>query len=94
MRYCTKESVLTLLILAGAAIAAGLHPAAAASCTTKAGSATGLTRGFAEYEALLIIRQTTGNWPIQTDAISKPIYRCRQGNVLWSCFATAKVCRK
>jgi hypothetical protein len=46
---------LTLILPAPAALAE--------SCVTKHGSATGITRDFAEYEAFLIIRQVTGNWP-------------------------------
>lgn len=67
--------------------------ARAESCITKHGSATGITRGFAEYEAFLIIRQVTGNWPFQQDRISKPAYTCRSDGALWTCSATAKVCK-
>lgn len=62
-------------------------------CEVRAGSATGLTRGFAEYEAFLIIRQVSGNWPIQTDRISKPDTTCTQKNLLWHCRAKAKICK-
>lgn len=62
-------------------------------CQTRAGVATGVTRAFAEYEALLIIRQVTGNWPVGKDRIGPPLYDCRQGAVLWTCRAVAKVCR-
>jgi len=65
---------------------------AAAGCVTKAGSATGITKDFAQYEAQLIIRQVTGNWPIQTDRISKPIYTCKSDGAMWTCRAVAKVC--
>ncbi|WP_072390378.1 hypothetical protein [Hyphomicrobium sp. CS1GBMeth3] len=64
-----------------------------AKCVTKHGSATGLTRGFAEYEAFLIIRQVTGNWPFQQDQISEPKYKCKGEGVMWTCSATAEVCR-
>ena len=67
---------------------------AQARCVTKAGEATGITRGFAEYEALLVIRQVTGNWPIETDRIETPVYACRQGAVLWTCSARAQVCKR
>jgi len=63
------------------------------TCVTKHGSATGITRGFAEYEAFLIIRQVTGNWPFQQDRISKPAYKCRTDGALWTCGATAEVCK-
>jgi hypothetical protein len=66
---------------------------AAERCVTKAGSATGVTRGFAEYEAELIIRQVTGNWPIQSDRIGKPRYSCMQDGALWTCRAVARVCK-
>jgi hypothetical protein len=72
----------------------GPAPAAwAESCVTKHGSATGITRGFAEYEAFLIIRQVTGNWPIEQDRFSKPVYKCKSDGALWTCSATAKVCK-
>lgn len=90
----------TLKVACPAVIAAGLltallpTPAAhAESCVTKHGSATGITRDFAEYEAFLIIRQVTGNWPFQQDRISKPAYKCKGGGALWTCSATAKVCK-
>ncbi len=75
---------LTLCLSSGAAQAAG--------CVTKAGSATGITRSFAEYEALLIIRQVTGNWPFETDRIGKPEYTCADNGALWTCRAVAEVC--
>jgi hypothetical protein len=76
------------------AVATIANPALAAErCVTKAGSATGITRGFAEYESLLIIRQVTGNWPIETDRIGKPSYRCKQDGAMWTCKAVAKVCK-
>jgi hypothetical protein len=65
----------------------------AQTCVTKYGSATGITRGFAEYESFLIIRQVTGNWPFQQDRISKPTHKCASDGALWTCKATAKVCR-
>ena len=66
--------------------------AVAETCVTKAGSATGITRGFTEYEAFLVIRQVTGNWPFQTDRIGAPTYKCSQDGVLWTCHAQAIVC--
>lgn len=66
---------------------------AGGTCVTKHGSATGITRDFAEYEAFLIIRQVTGNWPFETDRFSKPVYTCSHDGALWTCRATAKVCK-
>ena len=77
----------------GAALSASAFPALAEKCAVKGGKATGVTRGFAEYESLLIIRQATGNWPFETDRIGKPAYSCKQDGVLWTCHATATVCR-
>lgn len=74
-------------------VATSTSSAQAESCVTKAGSATGVTRGFAEYESLLIIRQVTGNWPFETDRIGKPSYTCKQDGALWTCRAVAKVCK-
>lgn len=78
--------------LAAAAFALAFPASAvAASCVTKAGSETGISRGFAEYPAFLIIRQVTGNWPFQQDRLSNPVYNCKQDGVLWNCRATAEV---
>ena len=71
-----------------------LAPAALAeTCVTKRGSATGITRGFAEYEAFLIIRQVTGNWPFETDRLTKPVFNCAHDGALWTCRAMSKVCK-
>jgi hypothetical protein len=88
--FCFACCALILLShkpVTGDALAASSKP-----CVTKAGEATGITRAFAEYEALLIIRQVTGNWPIESDEIRAPSYRCTQGTVLWTCTARAQVC--
>lgn len=89
------RSVHRFLPLAGGIglLAAGATTALAETCVTKAGSATGITRDFAEYEAFLIIRQVTGNWPIQSDKIGPPAYTCKEGGALWTCRAVAKVCK-
>lgn len=78
---------------AGMALALTLGSSAFAGCVTKAGSATGITKEFAEYESELIIRQVTGNWPIQADNISKPKYTCKSDGALWTCRAVARVCK-
>ena len=65
-----------------------------AVCVHKAGEATGITRSFAEYEALLIIRQVTGNWPVESDRIGPVSYDCRQLAAGWTCRARAKVCKR
>ena len=84
-----------LTALAAALAPVQTSPAAAETpaCVTKHGSATGITRGFAEYEAFLIIRQVTGNWPFEQDRISKPTYKCKSEGVMWTCSATATVCK-
>ena len=64
-------------------------------CVMKAGEGIGSTRGAAEFQAFEIIQQVTGNWPIQTDHITKPKFRCKQGGPLgWTCRAQAQVCKK
>lgn len=92
-----RSNVIAWLATAGLAAALVLLPttpaAHAASCVTKHGAATGITRGFAEYEAFLIIRQVTGNWPFEQDRISKPVYKCKSEGALWTCSATATVCK-
>jgi hypothetical protein len=67
--------------------------ALAETCVKEAGSATGITRGFAEYESFLIIRQVTGNWPFQADRISQPTYTCKGEGMMWTCRAVAQVCK-
>jgi hypothetical protein len=88
---------ISTIVLACLGVAGGLglwaDPIRAETCVVKAGSATGVTRDFAEYEAFLIIRQVTGNWPFQSDRISEPAYDCKQGTILWTCNAKAKVCK-
>lgn len=86
-KVASTAAVSLLLLVLPAAVAAAEH------CVTKHGSATGITRAFAEYEAFLIIRQVTGNWPIETDRFSKPVYKCASDGALWTCKASAKVCR-
>lgn len=81
------------------ALALGSGPLAAAppSCVEKSGSATGLTRDFAHYESLLIIRQVTGNWPIESDRIVETKSNCKPdgaaNGVMWTCVTRAKVCK-
>ena len=52
-----------------------------------------ITRDFAEYEALLIIKQVTGNWPIESDRIVGATYACKPDGAMWRCIARAKVCK-
>ncbi len=64
------------------------------SCVKKAGEGWGITRSIAEFQAYEIIQQVTGNWPIETDRISKPVYTCKGGSGSWTCIARATVCKK
>lgn len=94
--HCTRTTKVWIKIATCLALLAFAQAATApsqAACVTKAGSATGITRGFAEYEAFLIIRQVTGNWPFQQDRISEPAYTCTQDGVMWNCKAVAEVCK-
>lgn len=86
-----KNRFTTAIVLSGAAVC--FAAPAFAGCVTKAGSATGITKEFAQYEAELIIRQVTGNWPIQTDKISAPKYTCKSDGAMWTCKAVARVCK-
>jgi hypothetical protein len=49
---------------------------------------------MAQFQSYEIIEQVTGNWPIKTDAISKPVYSCKGGDGSWTCIARATVCTK
>jgi hypothetical protein len=64
------------------------------TCVKKAGEGWGMTRGMAEFQSYEIIQQVTGNWPIQTDKISKPVYSCKGAAGSWTCIARATVCKK
>lgn len=82
-------------ILTVAAIAVvGMTGAASAGCVKKAGSGYGLTKSMAQFQSFEIIEQVTGNWPIRTDKISKPVYACKESSVGWNCKAYATVCSK
>lgn len=94
----SRVFVVMFAILVSAAVTTdgygqGRAKAAVSPCVLKGGEATGITRTFAEYEALLIIRQVTGNWPIETDRIDRVRYTCRQDAAGgWTCRANARVC--
>ncbi|NJM35242.1 MAG: hypothetical protein HC850_11615 [Rhodomicrobium sp.] len=84
-----------LAVIAAAAFA--LLPAEAQAdshCVKKAGQGWGITRSIAEFQAYEIIQQVTGNWPVATDKISKPVYSCKGGEGSWTCIARATVCKK
>lgn len=66
----------------------------AASCVKKGGGGWGVTKGHAELNALGAIKMSTGNWPIVTDKISDPVYKCESGVTGWNCKAYATVCKK
>lgn len=84
---------LTVALVTGSGVAL----AAPRACVEKSGSATGLTRDFAHYESLLIIRQVTGNWPLETDHIVETKSSCKpddgSNGVMWTCVTRAKVCK-
>ena len=82
--------------LCAAGLAFGLVNAAEAKsvCVKKAGEGWGVTKGIAEFQAFEIIQQVTGNWPFQSDEISKPVYSCKGGDGSWTCVARATVCKK
>ena len=37
---------------------------------------------------------STGNWPVKTDYISAPTYKCGPGGIGYVCHARATVCKK
>ena len=78
-----------LMLSMGAASAEGK-----AKCVKKAGEGWGITKEIAQFQSFEIIQQVTGNWPIQSDQISKPVYSCKGGDGSWTCIARATVCSK
>ena len=90
LRSVILASVLCVSALGLAAGGAEAKP----NCVKKAGEGWGITRGIAEFQSYEIIQQVTGNWPFQTDAISKPVYSCKGGDGSWTCIARATVCKK
>jgi hypothetical protein len=71
-----------------------LQANAKTKCVKKAGEGWGITRSIAEFQSFEIIQQVTGNWPIQSDEISKPVYKCKGSDGSWTCIARATVCKK
>ena len=67
---------------------------AKSACVKKAGEGWGITQGIAKFQAYEIIQQVTGNWPFETDQISKPVYSCKGYDGSWTCVARATVCKK
>jgi hypothetical protein len=89
--------MLRSILLAGAVCASGLilsMGAVQAKCVKKAGEGWGLTKEMAQFQSFEIIEQVTGNWPIRSDNISKPVYSCKGGDGSWTCIARATVCSK
>lgn len=87
------------IIVTAAVIAAGLAFAVSGAeaktvCVKKAGEGWGITKGMAQFQSFEIIQQVTGNWPVQTDSISKPVYHCKGSEGSWTCIARATVCKK
>lgn len=87
------------MVLTGGLCAAMLAFGAAGAeakpvCVKKAGEGWGLTKEMAQFQSFEIIQQVTGNWPFQTDQISKPSYDCKGGGGSWTCIARATVCKK
>jgi hypothetical protein len=80
-----------LLAAAGVMLTMG---AAEAKCVKKAGEGWGITKAMAMFQSYEIIEQVTGNWPVVTDKISKPVYSCKGGDGSWTCIARATVCTK
>jgi hypothetical protein len=89
--------MLRSVLLAAAVCASGVMlsvGAADAKCVKKAGEGWGITKEIAEFQSYEIIQQVTGNWPIETDKISKPAYSCKGDIGNWTCVARATVCSK
>lgn len=88
-----KIFMMAALIAAGlAAVSGGAE--AKMTCVKKAGQGWGMTKGMAQFQSFEIIQQVTGNWPFQTDRISKPVYSCKGSDGDWTCIARATVCKK
>ena len=89
-----RVSHLALAACAALLAFAPLQAEAKTKCVKKAGEGWGITRSIAEFQSFEIIQQVTGNWPIQSDQISKPVYSCKGGDGSWTCVAHATVCKK
>ena len=64
------------------------------NCVVKGGQGTGTTLSMAKFQSYEIIEQVTGNWPVKTDYISAPTYKCGPGGIGYVCHARATVCKK
>jgi hypothetical protein len=88
------KHVMAFICAAGLAFGFAAEAQAKKSCVKKAGEGWGITKSIAEFQAYEIIQQVTGNWPFQSDEISKPVYSCKGGDGSWTCIARATVCKK
>jgi hypothetical protein len=91
--------MLRSIVLAAALCVSGLAVSpdlaeAKTTCVKKAGEGWGFTKGMAQFQSFEIIQQVTGNWPIQSDQISQPVYNCKGADGSWTCIARATVCKK
>jgi hypothetical protein len=84
----------TAALCAAALAFAPLGAEAKSACIKKVGEGWGITKGIAQFQAYEIIQQTTGNWPLESDKISKPVYSCKGSDGDWTCRAHATVCKK
>lgn len=90
MRALTVTAALCAAALAFAASGVEAKPV----CVKKAGEGWGWTKEMAQFQSFEIIQQVTGNWPFQSDDISKPVYSCKGADGSWTCVARATVCKK
>ena len=88
---CTVIGLGLVLAATGGAEAA---TKAGKNCVVKGGQGTGTTLEMAKFQSYEIIEQVTGNWPVKTDQISAPTYKCEKGGIGFVCHARATVCKK
>ena len=65
----------------------------AANCELKRGRGWAPTEAMARFQAWEIIAQTTGNWPIKTDAFKNEKYKCQPDPAGYKCESAIQVCK-
>ncbi|GJM03053.1 MAG: hypothetical protein DHS20C08_15540 [Rhodomicrobium sp.] len=88
-----KKLAISSLLIAGLT-AASAAPVLAASCKKTTAQGWGVTKELAKWQAQGTLLFATGNWVVQNDKFSKPVYDCSVSLLGWSCKASAKICKK
>jgi hypothetical protein len=98
-----KTALLLSMALAAAALTtapvidtsvqAAKKAAKSGNCAAKRGRGWAPTEAMARFQAWEIVAQTTGNWPIKTDAFKNERYKCKPDPAGYVCDSWIDVCK-